>query len=86
MATKAYLLGSITLLDDWLKRDRVLFIGWSGLLLLPKALDLRPHTFTQWNTRCSNEGTPTIKAISWLTLRLVPIYSHFPCHSLDTLI
>ena len=32
-----YLLGSITLLDDWLKRDRFVFIGWSGLLLFPTA-------------------------------------------------
>jgi len=37
MATKGYLLGSITLLDDWLKRDRFVFIGWSGLLLFPTA-------------------------------------------------
>ena len=37
MATKAYLLGSITLLDDWLKRDRFVFIGWSGLLLFTTA-------------------------------------------------
>ena len=25
------------LLDDWLKRDRFVFIGWSGLLLFPTA-------------------------------------------------
>ena len=37
MATKGYLLGSITLLDDWLKRDRFVFIGWSGLLLFQTA-------------------------------------------------
>jgi hypothetical protein len=37
MATKAYLPGSISLLDDWLKRDRFVFIGWSGLLLFPTA-------------------------------------------------
>ena len=37
MATRDYLLGSITLLDDWLKRDRFVFIGWSGLLLFPTA-------------------------------------------------
>ncbi|MEB3308827.1 MAG: photosystem II D2 protein (photosystem q(a) protein), partial [Snowella sp.] len=24
-------------LDDWLKRDRFVFIGWSGLLLFPCA-------------------------------------------------
>jgi len=37
MATSGYLLGSITLLDDWLKRDRFVFIGWSGLLLFTTA-------------------------------------------------
>ena len=34
MASKAYLLGSLTLLDDWLKRDRFVFIGNYSLLLL----------------------------------------------------
>jgi photosystem II P680 reaction center D2 protein len=29
--------GWFDLLDDWLKRDRFVFIGWSGLLLLPTA-------------------------------------------------
>ena len=24
-------------LDDWLKRDRFVFVGWSGLLLFPTA-------------------------------------------------
>jgi photosystem II P680 reaction center D2 protein len=37
VASKGYLLGSITLLDDWLKRDRFVFLGWSGLLLFPTA-------------------------------------------------
>ena len=38
MATKGYQDGSpITLLDDWLKRDRFVFIGWSGCLLFPTA-------------------------------------------------
>jgi photosystem II P680 reaction center D2 protein len=37
MASKAYLPQSITLLDDWLKRDRFVFIGWSALLLFPTA-------------------------------------------------
>nr|AGG19308.1 photosystem II D2 reaction center protein [Symbiodinium sp. Mf1.05b] len=37
MSSKSYLLGSLTLLDDWLKRDRFVFIGWSGLLLFPTA-------------------------------------------------
>ena len=37
MATKGYVLGSIRFIDDWLKRDRFVFIGWSGLLLFPTA-------------------------------------------------
>jgi hypothetical protein len=37
-ATSGYLFGSAAnLLDDWLKRDRFVFIGWSGLLLFPTA-------------------------------------------------
>merc|ERR1711972_763115 len=30
-----YLPGSLIILDDWLKRDRFIFIGWSGILLFP---------------------------------------------------
>ena len=29
--------GLFGLIDDWLKRDRFVFIGWSGLLLFPCA-------------------------------------------------
>ena len=32
--SKGYVGGSLILIDDWLKRDRFVFIGWSGLLLL----------------------------------------------------
>lgn len=27
--------GIFDIVDDWLKRDRFIFIGWSGLLLFP---------------------------------------------------
>jgi photosystem II P680 reaction center D2 protein len=37
MATQGYLPGAFTLLDDWLKRDRFVYIGWSGILLFPNA-------------------------------------------------
>ena len=37
MTTFGYLPGFISLLDDWLKRDRFVFIGWSGLFLFPNA-------------------------------------------------
>jgi len=30
-------LGLVSFLDDWLKRDRFVFIGWSGLILFPTA-------------------------------------------------
>ena len=29
--------GIFDLADDWLKRDRFVFVGWSGLLLFPTA-------------------------------------------------
>lgn len=29
--------GFFDLADDWLKRDRFVFVGWSGLLLFPCA-------------------------------------------------
>jgi len=29
--------GLFDLVDDWLKKDRFVFIGWSGLLLFPTA-------------------------------------------------
>ena len=29
--------GWFDVLDDWLKRDRVVFVGWSGVLLFPCA-------------------------------------------------
>ena len=27
--------GVFDVLDDWLKRDRFVFVGWSGILLFP---------------------------------------------------
>ncbi|NJR68668.1 MAG: photosystem II D2 protein (photosystem q(a) protein), partial [Synechococcales cyanobacterium CRU_2_2] len=29
--------GIFDAIDDWLKRDRFVFVGWSGLLLFPCA-------------------------------------------------
>ena len=63
MANKAYLLGSMTLLDDWLKRDRFMFIGWSGLLLFPTAY----LTAGAWLT-----GTTFVT--SWFTHALASSY------------
>ena len=36
-ASTGYVGGSLILIDDWLKRDRFLFIDWFGLLLFPWA-------------------------------------------------
>ena len=32
-----FIKGALLLVDDWLKRDRFVFIGWSGILLFPTA-------------------------------------------------
>lgn len=37
MAIQGYFLGTFTLLDDWLKRDRFVYIGWSGIFFFPNA-------------------------------------------------
>lgn len=37
LATRGLVPGALSLLDDWLKRDRFLFLGWSGLFLFPTA-------------------------------------------------
>ena len=37
VSSKGFIIGSATLLDDWLKRDRFIFVGWTGLLLFPTA-------------------------------------------------
>ena len=48
--------GWFDVLDDWLKRDRFVFVGWSGLLLFPTAYlaiggQLTGTTFvTSWYT------------------------------------
>ena len=35
IASRGYIQGMILLIDDWIKRDRFIFIGWSGILLFP---------------------------------------------------
>jgi photosystem II P680 reaction center D2 protein len=60
---RGFLGGAVILLDDWLKRDRFTFIGWSGLLLFPTAyLSIRG-----WFT-----GTTFVT--SWLTHGLASSY------------
>jgi photosystem II P680 reaction center D2 protein len=46
------------LIDDWLKRDRFVFVGWSGLLLFPTAyLSVGGwFTGTTFVTSCYTQG------------------------------
>ena len=60
---KGYLKGGISILDDWVKRDRFVFIGWSGILLFPTAYLCVGGWFT---------GTTFVT--SWLTHGLASSY------------
>ena len=35
LKNKSYYVGIVILINDWLKRDRFIFIGWSGILFFP---------------------------------------------------
>ena len=49
--------GWFDVLDDWIKRDRFVFVGWSGLLLFPTAyLAIGGHLLAQ---RLLRPGIPT---------------------------
>ena len=71
--------GWFDVLDDWLKRDRFVFVGWSGLLLFPTAyLAIGGSTGTTFATA----GIPT----GWRLLTLkVLISSRLLCQRLLTL-
>jgi photosystem II P680 reaction center D2 protein len=49
--------GWFDVLDDWLKRDRFVFVGWSGLLLFPTAYLALGGWLT--GTTFVTSGTPT---------------------------
>ena len=68
-------------LDDWLKRDRFVFVGWSGLLLFPTAY-MAIGEPAYWHDVCYKAGIPT----GWrlLTLRVL-ISSRQLCQLLLTL-
>jgi photosystem II P680 reaction center D2 protein len=55
--------GVFDVIDDWLKRDRFVFVGWSGLLLFPCAF----FALGGWLT-----GTTFVS--SWYTHGLVHIW------------
>ena len=55
--------GIFDLIDDWLKKDRFVFVGWSGLLLIPTAY----LAFGGWFT-----GTTFVT--SWYTHGLATSY------------
>jgi hypothetical protein len=60
--------------DDWLRRDRFVFVGWSGLLLLPCAY----FALGGWLT-----GTTFVT--SWYTHGLASSYLElFNCCSLNS--
>ena len=72
--------GWFDVLDDWLKRDRFVFVGWSGLLLFPLLiLRLVAGLLAQ---RLLQVGTPT--GLRLLTLR-VAIFLQQQCQLLLTL-
>ena len=60
--------GWFDVLDDWLKRDRFVFVGWSGLLLFPTAYLaiggwLTGTTFvTSWYTH-GLASSPTLRVL-----------------------
>jgi hypothetical protein len=73
--------GWFDVLDDWLKRDRFVFVGWSGLLLFPTAY-LAHWWLAYWDNVSLQVGTPT----GWrlVTLRVL-ISSRQLCQRLLTL-
>ena len=72
--------GWFDVLDDWLKRDRFIFVGWSGLLLFPTAyLAIGGHLLAR---RLLQAGTPTDSQV--VTLRVL-IFLQRQCQLLLTL-
>ena len=59
--------GWFDVLDDWLKRDRFVFVGWSGLLLFPTAYLAIGGWLT--GTTFATAGTPTDSQV--VTLRVL---------------
>ena len=43
--------GWFDVLDDWLKRDRFVFIGWSGILLIPLCIPIHRGMVYRHNFR-----------------------------------
>ena len=72
--------GWFDVLDDWAKRDRFVFVGWSGLLLFPTAyMAIGGH---YWHDVCYKAGIP----MGWrLVILRVLISSRQPCQLLLTL-
>ena len=64
--------GWFDVLDDWIKRDRFVFVGWSGLLLFPTAY----LAIGGWLT-----GTTFVT--SWYTHGLASSYLERICVSLS---
>ena len=60
--------GWFDVLDDWIKRDRFVFVGWSGLLLFPTAY-LAIGGSNLLALPLSQVGTPTVSQV--VTLRVL---------------
>ena len=73
--------GWFDVLDDWLKRDRFVFVGWSGLFFFP-LLILQLVGWAYWHNVCYEAGIPT----GWqlVTLRVL-IFLRRQCQLLLTL-
>ena len=52
--------GWFDVLDDWIKRDRFVFVGWSGLLLFPLLILQLVGLLA---LRLSQVGTPTVSRL-----------------------
>ena len=65
--------GWFDVLDDWLKRDRFVFVGWSGLLLFPTAYLAIPGYLLA--LPLLRRGTPTVSQV--VTLRVL-IFFYMP--------
>ena len=77
ISRQQYQRGWFDVLDDWLKRDRFIFVGWSGLLLFPLLIwQLVAGLLVQ---RLLQAGTPTDSRV--VTLRVL-IFSQQACQRL----
>ena len=61
--------GWFDVLDDWLKRDRFVFVGWSGLLLFPTAY-LAIGGWAYWHNFRNEPGIPMDSLVPILRVQI----------------